>query len=1378
MKDDKKTKGKDELGESTVKKDDKKLSSAVSNKKVRELAEAYMKSKGMSMLHPKLTFDVSPERGAKIAKAYEEMKHEPENPKVKKAYNALIQETLDQWNEIRKTGLKTTKITPDMENPYPGGSKDVIKDIAENNHLFYFPTEQGYGSTEVSNHPMLQKVKVDGEEVPANDIFRIVHDYFGHVKEGHGFGPQGEENAWMTHKQMYSPEARKALTSETRGQNSWVNFGPMGEENRKNPAKTTYAEQKAGLMPDWVVDEEPTTGREKMADGGRVYMQEGGNPADMVPETTPTPTSTQMPEAQPPFTLPTATPSVTPMPSAGQPEEQIPQGVTPEIKRTHVPVWDMSGSKPELTEISHDMVQEGIRNGQYAFDKNTKVPVVAPDDGKLYYISAEEAQDAFNQQNPYRYADPKTINEIKYGGAGQTAIAALEAGARGLLSAPLASAIETGLGLATKEEILGREEASPALSKAVETTAFVAPLLLTGGAWAAEKLGAEAIGAGLKGAGQLAAKAPFPAAMEKLGAFVPQGTKWYSKIGYGAARGAFEGVLFQGSEEAGRAYLEDPDQTAGDIMSSLSMGGLLGGLLGFGFSSGAQALKGIKTAEQKLRGVLGGAEEAPLIRPKGEPTAPPSETAAPGNPDDFIRVNAKDVPDYDAGQTTTHVQYDPDIPEPAKQTIFQLLQRPDKDAAFTQYVWEKYVGNKIPDSRIPVSMLSPHPFVHNMEQTLAQKFTGQTIQKNIDNVINAIHDSTTAITGSGQAMSRVDVGEQLMENILSKHEAADAIHARVFNQIRKITQEMPLQQQLIKNAAGEMTAVFNELKTADPATVKFLNDTLKDLQLKTTVDDLKNFATTVRQRADNASGDIRTFGYDLSRIVRNLEGKAIDSFADTPGLSGDDFINFSRLNEERRRINRIFSQNQSKYERLAEILKAKGTPRSFADFSRIFKDLTPEKVTKALEDATYRDKVWLKDPANGFQKEFEMLRKHELNKIVQKAKYSKGTDPRAAMILNQLFGKESDPRTVQLLLKPEEIDTLRELWWLHRKLPPDMNPSGSGARINMNEFLAGLISPKFLVAQFAKSGVEHGMLKATKPKNIIPSSKRPKTFAEGGMVTDSPVPMVPQMTPSIKSPKESFAQAVLQPPQIQQAQKLAEAALKGEKTITNSVKSIFNPSSSYKIPTPLPKNVERVKTYVQQAQEDPSILLNAGHPDFPEMSGSFGRSISSAVNYLGSIQPPAPKALPFDTGVKAPPSAHSDIYNHVLKVTDQPLYILEKVKQGTVIPEEVGAVKTIYPSLYQKLQNQITEHLIEAGSKGAIIPYRTKIGLSAFLGSPIDTTFTPEAIQAAQPQQQNQPPQGAQTGAQPKRSTSALGKMATMAQTPGQARSAERSSGK
>jgi hypothetical protein len=61
----------------------------------------------------------------------------------------------------------------------------------------------------------------------SNEMFRAVHDAFGHGIRGNSFGALGEEIAWGSHSQMYSPLARIAMTSETRGQNSFVNYTPV-----------------------------------------------------------------------------------------------------------------------------------------------------------------------------------------------------------------------------------------------------------------------------------------------------------------------------------------------------------------------------------------------------------------------------------------------------------------------------------------------------------------------------------------------------------------------------------------------------------------------------------------------------------------------------------------------------------------------------------------------------------------------------------------------------------------------------------------------------------------------------------------------------------------------------------------------------------------------------------------------------------------------------------------------------------------------------------------------------------------------------------------------------------------------------------------------
>jgi hypothetical protein len=234
--------------------DDKKVEKAGEgshNPEVRSMADSYASKNGLKISHG-THVTVDPVRAGKIAQAYEGMKHEPNHPEVKASYDALKQETAAQFKHLQEHGYKFSRMEPGQTPPYKN-SGDMHRDVRENKHLWYHPTDQGFGSEEShhKDHPMLEPTGHEhgGKLVLHNDAFRIVHDVFGHAKEGSSFGPQGEEKAWHEHMQMYSPKAQKALTTETRGQNSYINFGPHAAHNKANPGKTKYAEQKAGLLP-------------------------------------------------------------------------------------------------------------------------------------------------------------------------------------------------------------------------------------------------------------------------------------------------------------------------------------------------------------------------------------------------------------------------------------------------------------------------------------------------------------------------------------------------------------------------------------------------------------------------------------------------------------------------------------------------------------------------------------------------------------------------------------------------------------------------------------------------------------------------------------------------------------------------------------------------------------------------------------------------------------------------------------------------------------------------------------------------------------------------------------------------------------------------
>ena len=220
---------------------------------------------------------IDKDKSRKIAQVYEQLESKPQDPEVKKAYRALIDETIEQYNEIVKGGYTIEMVE---ENPY-NNSTEMLNEINKTKTIKIFSTLSGFGKKGITakdkaNNLLLEETTLtdkNGKPMLANDVFRAVHDFFGHGTLGNSFGPVGEENAWNVHSRMYSPLARRAMTTETRGQTSWVNFSGENdqafqlleeakkleaegkideaiEKAKQGKALISYAEQKNALMPD------------------------------------------------------------------------------------------------------------------------------------------------------------------------------------------------------------------------------------------------------------------------------------------------------------------------------------------------------------------------------------------------------------------------------------------------------------------------------------------------------------------------------------------------------------------------------------------------------------------------------------------------------------------------------------------------------------------------------------------------------------------------------------------------------------------------------------------------------------------------------------------------------------------------------------------------------------------------------------------------------------------------------------------------------------------------------------------------------------------------------------------------------------------------
>jgi hypothetical protein len=1262
------------------------LSKFKSSSRVRNVADQYAKDNGIKLEHSTHEYEVDPERGARIAAEYEKMKHAPNDPAVKKAYDALANETINQFKALEKSGLKVTKMTEGMENPYPNGSRDVLADIEKNNHLYYFPSEQGFGSeAAAADNPLLRPsgVKVNGEELPVNDLFRIVHDYFGHAKEGTSFGPKGEENAWVEHMKMFSPEAQKALTTETRGQNSWVNFGPQGEANRANPAKTVFAPQKTGLLPDWVLKEMPKKGKPKYAEGGVVQgYADGGGPVDIQndPSMDPRLYGIKMPE----------------------PEQQMPEAKMPQS----VNVFNPNG---DLVSIPAHQLNDALQSG---------------------YTEATD-QDL-----------EKHLAEQEYGGVGQTAIAGLEGLGRGL-AGPLATASELALGLTTPEAIRGRELASPTAAYTGEIAGLIGGGLLGTGEARVAEMGAHAVGKAI---------------------FEHEAPSLVSKIGSAAVKGAVENSIIQSGNEVHKMIIQDPEQSVGSAAINIGLSGVVGGALGTAVGSAKplwDATVGNKVGQilGKISNRAGGIENVmssdmnQALEKAGIEIEPEIRAALSDDrmaQEAFSTLNQSDTTKSGLKLQEIVKNFRTKIQHAM---VDSLGLTPEKLATMSE-VNRYEAGKKIGNILANEYTLHLDPVVAEFDD-LKSRFKDADI---IPSIASKADKSAKLLDRARIDLNKANKG---LADALENQDVAKAIE--MSNTVKDLQAKVKDIQTSAK-APGTADTIAEQLgrlvdKEAwyyQPEIMKEVNNTIKHASGIKSIKDIADLATAV----GNNTASTLPFGQQtpLSRagqMIKNVLREAESDAAE------------ARLGQEAPELVERYKLARAKYAEASKLKDALddrlGTRASTSGFGKAIKNMAVtdgEGIARRLSgknDADLLNLIQSRFPATA-----QAIREMHLGTIVEKGlgKAKEGELISSSNLMKAV--NDMDPNLRKFALNPQAQTRLDALHTLLNKLNEVPNTNFSNTARVTDKLMAYLPGSATAMAAMLTG---HGAGAALLAGPLV------KILAK-----DAPDAVRLSMLKWLGTGKE------IQPGAFKSMVDYVQAVQKGQAQLNSSVKSVFKAGKAVLPQALMPseKDISKLDKQVKAYKTDPSQILTAGQEQshyMPEHAQSIGQIASTAMNYLNSLRPDDGRQGPLDNKPVIN-SVQKAQYERALSIAQQPLLILDKIQKGTLVPQDIMTLRTIYPGLYNKLNTQLMTQMTEIMDKGHIIPYQTRIGLSMFMAQPLDSTMKPTSIMSAQMvnKPQPQPAQGANPPSES--STKGIQKMPSSYMTPSQAREKERSAGK
>lgn len=132
----------------------------------------------------------------------------------------------------------------------------------------------------------------------------------------------------------------------------------------------------------------------------------------------------------------------------------------------------------------------------------------------------------------------------------------------------------------------------------------------------------------------------------------------------------------------------------------------------------------------------------------------------------------------------------------------------------------------------------------------------------------------------------------------------------------------------------------------------------------------------------------------------------------------------------------------------------------------------------------------------------------------------------------------------------------------------------------------------------------------------------------------------------------------------------------------------------------------------------------------PRTAQAVAGAASNAAAFLYSKAPKDP--LPPMPGVKReyqPPDSEIDKWSRYVEAVDDPMAVLDHVRDGTLTREHVEAIKTIYPKLYTKMVTELVGQLDELESTA---PYKDRVQLSVLFDVPFDVTMDPSFVRSMQ----------------------------------------------
>lgn len=684
-------------------------------------------------------------------------------------------------------------------------------------------------------------------------------------------------------------------------------------------------------------------------------------------------------------------------------------------------------------------------------------------------------------------------------------------------------------------------------------------------------------------------------------------------------------------------------------------------------------------------------------------------------------VSELDMPKMEAGDLQTSIENSNILKPQEKTNIIDGLNSLKSNSKEIEAA-AKEIG-----AEIAPGMLSDSKWVGKGVDSLvngAPTYSGLRVAGKYTQGYNIANKAIDDAVGGGSQYTKAEVGNLMKSSIADQIKEQAAPITDMYNEIKKYHSFIPLSEEAVPELTKELQGM-KEIKLAPNSPgAKLAKDVLSEIGNIKTVDDIKTYNSALWDRIPpTASASEKHMVSTVSDALKRLENQSVETFAKSMPMNDEAKAAIQSLVQQRKAADAAYKPFIGKIQTLAEQLGKSRISGAQSAINFLTHDLTPEQVTQKL--FAKNNSEFLQFFKKEFPEQFEMMRQYQKGALRDES-LSKETGQLSPKLLFNKINK-LEPEIQKSLFSDAELKKLKAAETYLQAFPKRFNPSGTADQSAFRSFF------------------EHGVT--------------------GGLIANARDFGI-----------EQFIKHVSGSPEVTQATALARATTNGFKSAQRAIKAIMNPDNAA-MPAALAPSIaarNKLKGLVLEIAQDPGKLNDINHNNpVEDYKQPFALTSSRAAAYLNSIRPVSSPSNPLDAHIPPSPGERA-AYDRQVDLANNPNLILNHIKQGNLIPQDIKTVATIYPNYYQHLSQKLVDAVGEQTAKGKIISYKTRIGMSLFLGRPLDSTMTPLSIQAAQPIPQDA--QQPQQASKPPSSASQKGiqKLPSLYRTPSQASAADK----